>query len=65
MDKSFPNLEMETDIQAQEAQAVQSKMNPKRPTSRYMAKVKDKETIWNKARKKMSYIQRKAHKAIS
>ena len=47
---------MEVDIQAQEAQRVPNKMNPKRPTPRHiiskMAKVKDKERILKAATEK-------------
>ena len=41
------NPRKETDIQVQEAQRVQNKMNPKRSTPRYITikMVKDKETI--------------------
>ena len=49
MTKNFPNMGKETDIQIQKAHGVPNKMNPKRPTTRYiiikMSKVKDKETI--------------------
>ena len=44
MTENFPNLNKETDIEAQEAQRVPNKMKPNRPTPRYikgkMAKVK-------------------------
>ena len=46
MAENYPNLK-HTDIKIQEAQRVPSKLNPNRPTPRYiiikMAKVKDKE----------------------
>ena len=49
MTENFPNLAKEIDTQAQEAQRVPNKRNPKRPTTRpiiiKMPKVKDKETI--------------------
>ena len=48
MTENFPNLKKETDIQIQEAERVQNKMNPKRSTPRHivikMAKDKDKES---------------------
>ena len=46
--KNFPNLVKKINKQAQEAQRVPNKMNPKRPTPRHiiikMPKVKDKES---------------------
>ena len=48
MTKNFPTQGKKTDIQIQEAHRAAKKMNPKRPTLRYittMSKVKDKETI--------------------
>ena len=46
MMEKFPNLAKETDIQAQEAQSIPNKMNPKRPTPRHiiikMSKFKDR-----------------------
>ena len=54
MAENFPNLVMEIEIQSQEAQKVPNKMNPKRPTPRYliikMSKVKDKNKILKAAR---------------
>ena len=54
------NLVKETDIQAQEAQKVSNKMNPKKPTTRHikikMQKVKDKENL-KKSKKKKKSIQ--------
>ena len=45
MAENFPNLKKEIDTQIQEAQRVPNKINPNRPTPRYiiikMAKVKD------------------------
>ena len=46
MKENFPNLVKEIDIQVQEAQRIQNKMNLKRPTPRQIIikrpKVKDK-----------------------
>ena len=46
MAENFPNLKKETDMQVQEAQRVPNKINPNRPTRRYiiekMAKVKER-----------------------
>ena len=54
MTKNFPNLMKEINIQAQEAQRIPNKMNPKRPTPRHiiikMPKIKDKERILKAAR---------------
>jgi len=54
MAKNFPNLKVETDIQIQETHRVLNKMNPNRPTPRYiifkMAKVQD--SILKAAREK-------------
>ena len=61
MAETFPNLKKETDIQVQEAQRVQNKMKPNRPTSRHiiinMAKVKGKERILKASREKQSYTR--------
>ena len=47
--ENFPNLAKEIDMQVQEAQRVQNKMDTKRPTPRHiiikMLKIKDKERI--------------------
>ena len=57
MAENFPNL-TDTDINIQEAQRVPNKLNPNRPTPRYiiikMAKVNDKERILNATREKKS-----------
>ena len=49
MPKNCPNLGKETDIQIQEAQKVSKKMNPKKPTPRYilikLSNVKDTKSI--------------------
>ena len=52
--KTFPNLKKETDIQVQDAQRVQNKMNPKRPTPRHIISkiAKVKERILKAAREK-------------
>ena len=56
MKENYPNLENEIDTQVQEAQRIQNKMNPKRPTPRHiiikMPKVKDKERILKAAKEK-------------
>ena len=67
MAEKFPNLKKETDIQIQEAQGVPDKMNPNRPTPRYiiikMAKVKER--ILKSAREKQSSLQGNPHESIS
>ena len=56
MTENFHNLERGKAMQVQEAQRIPNKMNPKRPTARYiiikMAKFKDKERILKAAREK-------------
>ena len=56
MTENFSNLVKEKDTQVQEVQRVLNKMNPRRPTPRYiiikMPKVKDKERILKAAREK-------------
>ena len=56
MKENSPNLVKELDIQAQEAQTVPNKLDPKRSTPRHiiikMSKVKDKERILKEAREK-------------
>ena len=56
MTKIFPNLVKKKDTQAQEAQRVQNKLDPKKPTWRHiiikMARLKDKERILKAAREK-------------
>ena len=58
-----PNLKKKTDIQIQEAQRVPNKINPNRPTPRYiiiiMAVVKEN----SKGSKRKSYIQGNLSKA--
>ena len=57
MAENFPNL-MDTDIKIQEAQRDPNKLNPNRPTPRYiiikMAKVECKERLLKAAREKQS-----------
>ena len=69
MKETFPNLVKEIDIQIQEAQTVQNKMDPKRTTSRHtiikMPKVKDKENLKSSKRKADSYLQRSSHETVS
>ena len=59
----------ERDMQAQEAQRVPNKMDPKRTTPRHivikMPKVKDKERILKATREKQSYLQRSSCKTVS
>ena len=66
--ENFPNLAKEIDIQAQEAQRVPNKLDPKRAAPRHiiikMLKVKDKERILKAAREKDD-LQRSSHKTIS
>ena len=53
--RPFPNLVKGTNIQAQNAQRVPNKMNPKGPTPRHkikMQKIKDKERILKEARER-------------
>ena len=56
MIENFPNLMREKVMQVQESHKVPIKMNPKRPTPRYIilkyAKFKDKERISKAAREK-------------
>ena len=60
MAENFPNLKKETDIQIQKAQWASNKMNPNRPTPRYiiikMPKFKGKERIQKAAREKQRVI---------
>ena len=66
--ESFPNLGKETNIQVQETQRVQNRINPKRISPRYTAikraNIKDKENIKSSKRKATSYIKGNSHKAI-
>ena len=54
--ENFPNLSKEIDMQAQEAQRVPKKLDPRRHTPRYilitLPKIKDKERILKAARGK-------------
>ena len=56
MKENVPNLVKEVDVQVPEAQAVQNKVDAKRPSPRHiiikMPKVTDKERILKAARKK-------------
>ena len=62
--ENFPNLVKEIDIQVQEAQRVQNKLDPKRTTPRHiiikLPKVKHKEIILKTAREK----QRVTYKGV-
>ena len=63
MTESFPNLVKKINIQAQEAQRVSKKMNPKSPTPRHitikMPTVKDKERILKTVREKAVVIYKR------
>ena len=65
MEKNFHNLSKEVDVQAQEAQRVPKKLEPKRNTPRHiiitLPKIKDKETILKAARGK----ERGTYKGVS
>lgn len=56
MAESFSTLGEETDVQIQEAQKVQNKINPKRPTLRHimikLSKFKDEERVLKAARER-------------
>ena len=56
MNKNFPDLVKEIDMQVQEEQRSQNKLDPERPTPRHiiikMPKVEDKERILKVAREK-------------
>ena len=56
MKENFPNLAKEIDLQAQEAQRLPNKLDPKRSTPRHtiikLPKIKDKERILKPAREK-------------
>ena len=68
MKENLPNLVKETDIQAQEAQRVPSKIDANRLTPSdiiiKMPKVKDKQRIL-KAAREVSYLQGSSHKTVS
>ena len=67
MKENFPNLEKEIDFQ--EVQETQKKLDPKKHTPRHiiltLPKIKDKERILKAAREKKSYLQRSSHKTVS
>ena len=69
MTENFPNLVNWLYVQAQEAQRVPNKMNPKRPTPRHIIiqipKVKDKESLKSIKRKTDSYLQGSPHETVS
>ena len=69
MTEHFPNLVEEIDIQVQEALRAPNKMNPKRPTPRFIIikilKAKDKGRILKAAREKQSYLQKSSRKTVS
>ena len=70
MKENFPNLAKEIDFQeVQEAQRVPKKLDPRRDKPRHiiitLPKIKEKERILKAARGKETYLQRRAHKAIS
>ena len=61
MKENFPNLAKEIDLQAQEAQRLPNKLDPKRNTPRHMTiklpKIKDKERILkaSKGKERVAY----------
>ena len=69
MKQNFHNLVKKIDLQAEEAQRVLNKMDPKRATPRHtiikMPMVKDKENFESSKKKAKSYLQRSSHKAVS
>ena len=68
MKENFPNLAKELDIQAQEAQRVPKKLDPRKHTPRHiiitLPKMKDKERIL-KATREESYLQRSSYRTIN
>ena len=66
--RHFPNLERKIDIQVQEAQRVPNRIDPNKTTPRHiivkMAKIKSKERIFLKSKKKQHSIQGKSQRAI-
>ena len=69
MAENFQNLKKETDIHVQEAQSVPNKMNPNRPTPRYIiikiAEVKDKERILKAAKEKQRVMYERTSMKLS
>ena len=70
MKENFPDLAKEIDFQeAQEAQRVPKKLDPRKHTPRHiiitLPKMKQKERILEAARDKDSYLQRSSHKTVS
>ena len=71
MKENFPNLAKEIDFQeAQEAQRVPKKLDPRRNTQRHiiikLPKIKDKERILKSSKRKGdSYLQRSSHETVS
>ena len=65
--ENFPILAKKIDIQAQEAQRVPNKMNPKRPTPRHIIikMTKVKENLKSSKKKAFSYLQVSSHKTDS
>ena len=65
--KNFPNLVKKINKQAQEAQRVPNKMNPKRPTPRHIIikMTKVKENLKSSKKKAFSYLQESSHKTGS
>ena len=60
--ENFPNLVKEVDMQVQEEQRSQNKLDPERPTPRHiiikMPKVKNKERILKAAREKQRFADK-------
>ena len=70
MKENFPNLAKEIDFQeAQEAQRVPEKLDPRKHTPRHiiitLPKIKEKERILKAPRKRKNFLQRSSHETIS
>ena len=70
MKENFPNLAKEIHFQeAQEAQRVPKKLDPKRNIPRHiiikLPKIKDRENLKSSKRKGDSYLQRGSHKTLN
>ena len=69
MKEKFPNLVKKIDMQVQETQRVQNKMDAKMPTPRHIIikvpKVKDKERIKSSKRREVGYLEGSSRKTIS
>ena len=70
MKENFPSLAKEIDFQeAQEAQRVPKKLDPRRNTPRHiiitLTKMKEGENLRSSKRKGHSYLQRGSHETVS